>query len=123
MNKAMLAVAGLVLGACVTAQAGFRTETTVAPWPEAPGQYVVQVRVMEVAADGKTDVLSLPKLVVKPGEESRSDTTDDKEQRGVHFTALVKEVAGGIEATVTVVGKAKGTEYLNTTQSMTLRNY
>jgi hypothetical protein len=120
MKKAMMAVAGLALGACMTAQAGFRTETTVAPGAEAH-QYVVQVKIIDVAKDGKTDVLSAPILIVKAGQEGKITVADEKEQNGVFCTALVKEIEGGIEAVTTVVVKEKGAEKLSTTQSVTLK--
>jgi len=120
MKKWIMAVAGLVLGACVTAQAGYRTETVVTPGADAH-QYVVQFKIMDVAKDGKTDVLSAPKLVVKAGEEGKITVADEKEQDGVFCTALVKEIEGGIEAVTTVVVKAKGAEKLNTTQTVTLK--
>jgi type II secretory pathway component GspD/PulD (secretin) len=120
MKKLMMAVAGLALGACMTAEAGYRTETTVAPGAEAH-QYVVQVKIIDVAKDGKTDVLSTPKVTVKAGEEGKITVGDEKEQNGVFCTALVKETEGGIEAVTTVVVKEKGTEKLNTTQSVTLK--
>jgi len=120
MKKGMLAVAGLILGACMTAQAGYRTETTVTPGADAH-QYVVQIKIMDVAKDGKTDVLSAPKLTVKAGEEGKMSVGDEKEQNGVFCTALVKEIDGGIEAVTTVVVKEKGTEKLSTAQSVTLK--
>ncbi len=120
MKKGMMAVAGLILGACMTAQAGYRTETTVEPGAEAH-QYVVQTKLIEVSKDGKTDVLSAPKLTVKAGEEAKINVGDEKERSGVFCTALVKEIEGGIEAVTTVVVKEKGTEKLSTAQSVTLK--
>ena len=67
MKKVMMAVVGLALGACMPAQAGYRTETTVVPDTEAH-QYVVQIKIIDVAKDGKMDVLSAPKVTVKAGE-------------------------------------------------------
>jgi len=116
MKKLMMVVAGLVLGACMTAQAGFRTETTVTPGTEAH-QYVVQFKITDVAKDGKTDVLSTPKVTLKAGQESKITVADEKEQNGVFCTALVKEIEGGIEAVTTVVVKEKGTEKLSTTSA------
>lgn len=46
MNKWIMAVAGLVLGACVTAQAGYRTEAVVTAGTEAH-QYVVQFKIID----------------------------------------------------------------------------
>jgi hypothetical protein len=120
MKKVMMAVAGLALGACMTAQAGYRTETTVVPGTEAH-QYVVQIKIIDVAKDGKTDVLSAPKVTVKADEEGKITVGDEKEQNGVFCTALVKEIEGGIEAVTTVVVKEKGTEKLSTAQSVTLK--
>ena len=120
MKKLMMVVAGLALGACMTAQAGYRTEATVTPGAEAH-QYVVQIKITEVAKDGKTDVLSAPILVVPAGKEGKITAADEKEQNGVFCTALVKEIEGGIEAVTTVVVKEKGIEKLNTTQSVTLK--
>ena len=120
MKKGMMAVAGLVLGACMTAQAGYRTETTVVPGTEAH-QYVVQIKIIDVAKDGKMDVLSAPKVTVKAGEEGKINVGDEKEQNGIFCTALVKEVEGGIEAVTAVVVKEKGTEKLSTAQSVTLK--
>ncbi len=120
MKKEMMAVAGLILGACITAQAGYRTETTVAPGAEAH-QYVVQIKVIHVAKDGKTALLSAPRLAVKAGEEGKINVGDEKEQNCVFCTAIVKEIAGGIEAVTAVVVKEKGQEKLSTAQSVTLR--
>ena len=120
MKKWIMAVAGLVLGACVTVQAGYQTEAVVTPGTDAH-QYVVQFKIIDVAKDGKTDVLSAPKLVVKAGEEGKITVADEKEQDGVFCTALVKEIEGGIEAVTTVVVKAKGAEKLSTTQTVTLK--
>lgn len=120
MKKGMMAVVGLVLGACVTAQAGYRTEAVVTPATEAH-QYVVQFKIMDVAKDGMTDVLSAPKLVVKVGEEGKINVSDEKEQDGLFCTALVKEIEGGIVAITTVVVKAKGAEKLSTCQTVTLK--
>ena len=120
MKKETMAVAGLVLGACMTAQAGYRTETTVAPGTEAH-QYVVQIKITDVAQDGKMDVLGAPKLTVKAGEEGKITVADEKEQSGIFCTALVKEAEGGTEAVTTVVVKEKGKEKLNTSQSVTVK--
>lgn len=120
MRKLMLAVAGLVLGACVTAQAGYRTEASVTPCTETH-QYVAKFRITDVAEDGKTDVLAAPQATVKAGEEGKISMIDEKEQNGVICTALVKEIEGGIEAVITVVVREKGTEKLNTTQTVTLK--
>jgi hypothetical protein len=120
MKKVMLVVAGLVLGTCMTAQAGYRTETTVAPGMEAH-QYVVQINIIDVAQDGKTKVLSAPQTVVRAGQESKIAVEDEQEQDGVFCTVLVKEIAGGIQADTTVVVKDKSTEKLNTAQSVTLK--
>jgi hypothetical protein len=120
MKKVMLVVAGLVLGTCMTAQAGYRTETTVAPGMEAH-QYVVQIKIIDVAKDGKMKLLSAPKIGVRAGQESKIDLEDGKEQDGVFCTVLVKEIAGGIQADTTVIVKDKSTEKLNTTQSVTLK--
>jgi len=120
MKKVMMAMAGLALGGCMTAQDGYRTEATVTPGTEAH-QYVVQFKITDVAKDGKTDILSTPKVTVKAGKEAKITVADKKEQNGVFCTALVKESEGGIEAVTTVVVKEKGTEKLNTTQSVTLK--
>ena len=79
MKKVMMAVAGLALGACMTAQAGYRTEATVTPGPEAH-QYVVQFKITDVAKDGKADVVLAPELVVKAGEEGKMSVADEKGQ-------------------------------------------
>jgi hypothetical protein len=120
MKKVMMAVAGVILGACMTSQAGYRTETAVAPGAEAH-QYVVQIKIIGVAKDGKTDVLSAPIITVKAGEEGKITVGDEKEQNGVFCTVLVKELEGGIEAVTTVVVKEKGTEKLSTAQIVTLK--
>ena len=116
----MVAVAGLILGACGSAQAGYRTEITVAPGTDVH-QYVVQFKIIDATKDGKTDVMSAPKLVVKAGEEGKITVADEKEQSGVFCTALVKETEGGIVAVTTVMVKENDTEKLNTTQSMTVK--
>ena len=116
----MVAVAGLILGACVSAQAGYRTEVTVTPETDVH-QYVVQFKIIDATKDGKTDVMSAPKLVVKAGEEGKITVADEKEQSGVFCTALVKETEGGIVAVTTVMVKENDTEKLNTTQSMTVK--
>jgi len=118
MKRVMMAVVGLAFGACLSAQAGYRTETTVVPVPAAH-QYVVQFKIIEVAKDGKKDVLGAPKLTVKAGEEGR--ITVGKEQDGISCTALIKEIEGGIEAVTAVIVNEKGTEKFNTAQSVTLR--
>ena len=116
----MMAVVGLILCACMTVQAEYRTETTVVPGAEAH-QYVVQIKVSEVAKDGKTDILSAPKVALKAGKEGKITVGDEKEQNGVFCTALVKEIEGGIEAVTTIVVREKGIEKLNTAQSVTLK--
>ena len=120
MKKGMMAVAALALGACLTAQAGYRTETTVAPGTEAH-QYVVKIKIIDVVKDGKMDVVSAPTVTVKAGEEGKIIVGDEKEQSGVFCTVLVKEIEGGIEAVTTVVVREKGTEKLSTAQSVTLK--
>ena len=114
------AVLGLVLGACVSAQAGYRTEVKVTPSTE-PHQFVVEFKIIQADKDGKTDVLSAPKLVVKSGEEGRAIIADEKEESGVFCTALVKETDAGVEATTTVTVKEKGTEKLSSAQSITMK--
>jgi type II secretory pathway component GspD/PulD (secretin) len=120
MKKVMMAVAVLILGACMTAEAGYRTETTVVPGA-AEHQYVVEIKIIEVAKDGKTDVLCTPRILMSSGKEGKIHVGDEKEQNGVFITALVKETEGGIEAVITFVMKEKGTEKLSTTQSVTLK--
>ncbi len=120
MTKVMVAVAAFFLGVCLTAQAGYRTEAVVTPGTEAH-QYVVQFKIMDVAKDGKTEVLSAPKLVVEAGAEGKITGADEKEQDGGFCTALVKEIEGGLEAVTAVVVKAKGKEKLSTAQTVTLK--
>jgi len=120
MKKAMLAVVGFVLGACVTAQAGYRTETSVAPATEAQ-QYVVQIKIIEVAEDGETDVLTAPKLTVKAGEEGKVVLGDEPEENGVFCTALVTEIEDGIEVVTTITVKEEGKEELSTAQTVTVK--
>ena len=119
MSKMMM-LAGLILGACLTAEAGYKTETTVTPGTKA-NEYVVQITISTVAKDGTAEVLSTPKITVKAGQEGKLTVADEKEQDGVFCTALVKEVNGSLQADTTVVVKEKGAEKLNTTQSVTLK--
>jgi len=118
----MAAVVGLILGACVTAQAGYRTEATIRPVGEAH-QFEVTFRIMEVAQDGKTNVLSAPRIVVTAGQEGqiRIGSEAAKEEDGVFCTVLVKEADDGVEAVTTVTIKEKGSEKLSTSQSITLK--
>lgn len=115
--KKMLAVVGLFIGACVIAQAGYRTEATVTPASEAH-QYVVRFKIMDVAKDGKTDVLSAPQIIVKAGQEGKAMVADEKGLDGVFCTAIIKEIEGGVEAVTTVVVKEKGEEVLSTAQTV-----
>jgi hypothetical protein len=82
---------------------------------------VVEIKIIEVAKDGKTDVLCTPRIIMSSGKEGKIIVGDEKEQNGVFITALVKEIEGGIEAVITFVMKEKGTEKLSTTQNVTLK--
>ncbi len=119
MNKLMMAVACLFLGACAMARAEYRTEVIVTPGPVAQ-QYVVQFKIMDVTKGGKS-VLSTPKITVKTGEEGKVSIADAKDQDGVLCTVLVKEIEGGIEAVTTVLVKEEGAEKLNTTQTVVVK--
>ncbi len=101
----MAGLAGVVLGACVSSQPGYRTEARVIPGPE-DHQYVVQFKITDVAKNGKADVLAAPKLVVKAGEEAKIAIADGNEQNGVFCTALVKEAEGSIEVVTTLTVKS-----------------
>jgi hypothetical protein len=120
MRASMRAVAGMVLGVCMTARAGYRTEAAVTPGAE-PHQYVVQFKITDVAKDGKGRVLSAPKIVVNAGKEGTVTVADEGEQSGLFCTALVKETEGGIEAVTAVTLKEKGTEKLSTVQSVSVK--
>jgi len=120
MKKGISVVAGLTLGICVAAQAGYRTEATVTPGAEAH-EYVVQFKIMDVAKDGKAKVLSAPKIVVQAGKEGTVRVADEQADSGFLCTALVNETEGGIEATTALVVKEKGAEKLSTAQTVTLR--
>jgi hypothetical protein len=113
-------VAALWLSAGLSAQAAYRTETVVKPG-QAPHQYLVEIKVTDVQRDGRTDVLTAPKLVVKAGEEGRIVVGDAKGENGVFCTALVRETAVGLEALTTIVVKEKGAEKLNTAQTILLK--
>ena len=65
MKKSIMAVAGLVLGACVTARAAYRTEAVVTPGTDAH-QYVVQFKIMDVAKDGKGAEGQTPAVICRP---------------------------------------------------------
>ena len=129
MKKSLLIVAGVILGACITAQAGYRTEVVVRPVDKAGNpslsseehQFEVQFKIIEVAKDGTTNLLSTPKVATIAGQEAQIKVGDEKEENGVFCTALVKEVDGGIEAITTVVVKEKGIEQLNTAQTITVK--
>ena len=115
---AVVFTAGLALA--IGAEAAYRTEATVTP-SDTAHQYVVQFKITKVGKDGKTDVLSTPKLEVKAGTEADIHVGDDQLQSGVFCTAIVREVADGVEAVTTVTIKEKGTEKLSTSQRMTVK--
>jgi hypothetical protein len=119
MKKTMMMVVGLVAGLCVTAHAGYKTETSVVPGPEA-NQYVIQITITDVKADGKTEVLSAPAMTVEVNKAGKITVADEKEENGYFCTAMVTEIKGVLTATTTVVVKEKGAEVLNTAQSMKL---
>ena len=112
MKKIMMAVAGLILGACMTAQAGCRTETTVGPGTEAH-QYDVQSKIIDVAKDGKSDVLSTPKVTVKAGEEGKITMGDEKKQGGDKAPAAGKleEISAQPIPDKPAAGKVHGREF------------
>lgn len=118
--KIIAVVTSLLLGACLGAEAAYRTEATVTP-SGAAHQYVVQFKITDMAKDGKADVLSAPKLVVEAGKEAQVFVGDDQGQSGVFCTAIVREVADGIEGVTTVTIKDKGVEKLSSTQSITVK--
>ncbi len=115
MRTAIVAVIGLVLGICVSADAGYRTEATVTPGPGGH-QYLVKFEIMDVGADGKTDMLSAPRLLVEAGEEGKAafGTLTDN----VSCSALVAETDTGVEVTTAVTVKEKGTVTLSTSQKI-----
>jgi len=117
MKTAIVAVIGLVLGICASADAGYQTEATVTPGPGVH-QYLVKFEIMDVGADGKTDILSAPKLLVAAGEEGKAafGTLTDN----VACSALVSETDTGVEVTTTVTVKEKGTITLSTSQKVTI---
>lgn len=120
MKKRLAMIAGLVLSAFLTAQAGYRTETTILPGPEAH-QFVVKFKIIDVDKEGKTDVLSTPQITVKAGQEGKVTVGDEKEENGVFCTVLVKEIENGVEALTTVIVKEKGKEVLSTSQTVTMK--
>lgn len=79
MNERVMAVAGLmvgvwttavlIVGSSMTARAEHRTETTVRPGADSH-ENVVHITIVDVAPNGKTNVPSLPTLVVRARQES-----------------------------------------------------
>ena len=98
----------------------YRTETTVTP-SDTAHQYVVQFRITEVAKHGKTNVLSAPKVVVEAGQEAQVMVGEQGGQSGIFCTAIVREIAPGVEAVTTVTIKKNGIEKLSTSQSMAVK--
>jgi hypothetical protein len=119
MKKEMLMVVGLVIGFCMTVQAGYKTETSVNPGAM-EDQYVVKITVTEVKADGTTAVINAPAITVELNKEGMAVVLDEKEENGYCCTATVTDIKGVLTATTTIVVKANGTEVLNTTQSIKL---
>lgn len=117
MKTAIVAVICLVLGVCVSADAGYQTEATVTPGPGAH-QYLVKFEIMHVGADGKTDMLSAPKLLVAAGEEGKAVVGTQTDN--VACSALVAETDTGVVVTTTVTVKEKGTIALSTSQKVTI---
>ena len=120
MKKAIAAVAGLLLGVCVSAQAGHRTEVEVTPSTE-PHQFIVAFKIFDVAKDGKMELRSAPTIVVEADHKGTIKIGDENEQSGVVCTALVKEIGDSIEVTTTVAIKKKGSEELTHAQIVTLK--
>ena len=130
MRKEMMAALGVILCAgavvsvvgssCMTAQASYRTETTVTPGAQAD-EYVVHIKIMDSAKQGNEAVLSAPKLHVKTGEEGKCTVSDLNEQNGLFCTAIVNEIEGGIEAVTSVVMKHNGEPKHSEAQSVRLK--
>lgn len=119
-KKTFVAAASVLFGACLATQAAYRTEATVTP-SGAAHQYVVQFKITDTAKDGKAEVLSAPQVVVEAGKQAQVSVGDDQSQSGVFCTAIVREVADGVEAVTTVTIKDKGIEKLSSTQSITVK--
>ena len=105
----------------MSAHAGYRTEVKVKPTGEAH-QFIVDFKISQVDKDGKSDVVSAPKLVVTAGQEGRVEVVvAEKQQNGVFCTSLVKETDVGLEVTTTVTIKKDGAEVLSSSQCVTVR--
>ena len=121
MNLRIMAVSVFLLGTCLAARADYRTEVEILPAAEAH-QYMVRFKIMDVAADGKADVMSAPAVVTRAGEEAKVSVVNEAEDSGVFCTVLVKETeGGGLDVCTNIVLKEKGEEKLNSTQRVMLK--
>lgn len=120
MKKPMRMMIIAIMAACITAEAAYRTETVIVPNAEAH-HYTAQITIIDVSKDGKKDVLSAPKVIVKAGEEGTVTIGDEKKQNGIFCTVLVTEIAEQIEAKTTILVKEKGEEKLSSEQRVTIK--
>ena len=112
MNKVLFAAVSILLGATLTAQAAPRCEVVMAADTKVH-HYVVQFKIHDVAKDGQSEILSLPNLTVKAGEEGKVNLISSDARNGVYCTAFVKETKDAIEATTTILVKENNLEKIN----------
>ena len=101
--------------------ASYHVDVKVRPAGEAR-QYMIEFRISETQADGKTNVLSAPKVTTQAGHEGRIQVSDEQEQSGIFCTALVNEKERGIEAVTSVSVKEGGRTLWSCSQSTSVGN-
>lgn len=98
----------------------YHVDVKVAPAGE-PKQYMIEFRISETQAGGKTNVLSAPRIVTLAGQEGRIQVSDGEEQSGIFCTAQVNEKEDGIEAVTSVEVKEGGKTLWSNSQSTTVK--
>ena len=119
-ESVVIALAAVMLAGCATTHKSYQTTTTVSPVGQQ--QYTVEFNIQETAGDGTQNLLSAPKLITKAGEEATIKACDEKEEDGIFCTAIVNEIADGIEALTTITVKEDGKKVLNTSQKTVMKN-
>jgi Flp pilus assembly secretin CpaC len=94
MTRSALFVAAvlLILGTgCASSrpQAGTDVAAPTSSTKAAGPQYMVEMRVIEIAADGSTRVISEPQILLAPGQQGKIEIAGDAQEPSAVLTARV----------------------------------
>jgi hypothetical protein len=99
MHRAALTVATAVLifgSGCASSRPQAGAVVAPAPTTKAKGpQYLVEMRVIEIAADGTTRVISEPRILLNPGQQGKVEIAGDP---SAEMTAMVTPAGSGPKA-------------------------